>query len=285
VLLFAVAAAVMELVFSQAAWAWGPAVHTAISCRILEQAHLLMPFAAQVIMSHPLEFLYGSFAADFFVGKGQKKKAGHSHNWETAFRFLAEAGDEREASYAYGFLSHLAADIPAHNYFVPNLIHQASTWKRMGHLYWEARADYHIGPVYMRIAKEVLTMEDLGCDRMLISAVGKRLNGLKTRRKLYTQTVRFSDFLNTTTSPLFIERSARYQISESYLASMLSLSYRLAVDILRNPGGSPCLGFDPIGSRNLSVAGRNCLRNRLLLRANGKERGPLFPVDSKLLSI
>ncbi len=285
VLLFLALSAAAELLFSDAAWAWGPAVHTAIACNILEKASILLPAVAQVILSHPLEYLYGSLAADFFVGKGQKSKAGHSHNWETGFRFLAEAGEEKEASYAYGFLSHLAADIPAHNYFVPNLIHQASTWKRMGHIYWEARADHHMGAHYMRIAREVLTMEDLGCDRLLISAVGKRLNGLKTRRKLYTQTVKFSDFLSTTPSPLLVEWGARYRISEPYLAFMVSLSYRLAKDILRNPGGSACLGFDPIGSRNLLIAGRHRFRNRLLHKVNGREPAPIFAVDRELLEV
>jgi hypothetical protein len=274
----------LDLVFSSSALAWGPAVHTAIACHILENTAPLMASLASTIRAYPLEYLYGSLSADFFVGKGQKRKAGHSHNWETGRRFLSEAADDREASYAYGFLSHLAADVVAHNYFVPNLIHRASTWKRMGHIYWEARVDQHLGPMYMRIAREVLTMERLGCDDMLQSAVGKRRQGLKTRRRIFTQSVKFADYLNAFQPPAMFQRSPHYRISPDYISFTVGLSYRLVRDLLSNPETSPCLGFDPIGTRNLLIAGRYRFFNRMCQALRPRE-APLFQVDEELLRL
>ncbi len=274
----------LDFVFSSAAWAWGAAVHTAIACNILENTAPLLAAVSEVIRAYPLEYLYGSLSADFFVGKGQKKKSGHSHNWETGFRCLTDSGDDREASYAYGFLSHLAADVVAHNYFVPNLIHRASTWKRMGHLYWEARADLHVGGMYIRLAKEVLGMEQLGCDRMLKSAAGKRSNGLKTRRRIYTQSVKFSDYLQTFPSPALFERGPNHRMSAEYLSFTLGLSYRLVRDLLAHPATSACLSFDPIGARNLLIAGRHRFLNRMRRVAHPHE-GPLFVVDEALLEL
>ncbi len=274
----------LDLVFSTSAWAWGAAVHTAIACHILENtAHALASIGA-VIRAYPLEYLYGSLSADFFVGKGQKRKTGHSHNWETGQRCLSEAADDREASYAYGFLSHLAADVVAHNYFVPNLIHRASAWKRMGHIYWEARVDLHLGPLYTRIAKEVLTMEHLGCDDMLRSAVGKRRQGLKTRRRIYTQSVKFADYLNAFRSPAPLQRGPGYRISPDYISFTVGLSYRLVQDLLMNPETSPCLSFDPIGARNLLIAGRYRFLNRMYQTIR-PDRAPLFQVDEQLLRL
>jgi hypothetical protein len=273
----------IELVFSTGAWAWGAAVHTVIACNILDQATSILPAIADIIRAYPLQYVYGNLAADFFVGKGQKKKKGHSHNWDTGFRCLEEAGDEQEASYAYGFLSHLAADVIAHNYFVPNLICNAFTWKRMGHIYWEAKADYEMGHLYTRIAREVLTMSDLGCDDMLISAVGNRRNGLKTRRKIYTQTVKFSEFLYMAPSSPFPERRSRTRIFGQYLGFTAGLAYRLVLDFLKNPGTSPCLSYDPIGSENLFIAGRHHCRDRW--QQLGRPKSPLFPVDEELLDI
>ncbi|MFH1491464.1 MAG: hypothetical protein ABII06_21350, partial [Pseudomonadota bacterium] len=37
---------------------------------------------------------------------------------------------------------------------------------------------------------------------------------------------------------------------------MVHLSYRLVRDILKHPVSSTCLSYDPIGSRNLRLAGR-----------------------------
>lgn len=271
----------LDLVFSRGALAWGPAVHTVIACNILEQAASILPAVAEIIRAYPLEYVYGNLAADFFVGKGQKKKEGHSHNWETGFRCLQDVEDDREASYAYGFLSHLAADVVAHNYFVPNLLCQASTWKRMGHLYWEARADHRMGGAYIRLAREILSMDHLGCDQMLISAVGKRRNGLKTRRRIYTQSVKFSDYLYLPSS--FLERGARFRVSDEYLGFAIGLAYRLVRDVLTKPETSPCLSYDPIGSENLMIAGRHLFRNRWLQLERPKT--PFFPVDEELLDV
>jgi len=167
---------ILQLVFAGSAFAWGPAIHTVIACRIIEEANHLLPAIASIIQSFSLEYVYGSMAADFFIGKGQKKKKGHSHNWASGFRLLDEVMDEREAAYAYGFLSHLAADIVAHNYFVPDAIHRVSTWKRAGHLYSEAIADYFVGPFYMRIARDILSMDQLVATLLHLLGIGAILS-------------------------------------------------------------------------------------------------------------
>jgi hypothetical protein len=245
------------------AWAWGPAIHTAIACRILQNGIAILPAIAEIIKSFPREFVYGSLSADFFVGKGTKPKEGHSHNWQTGFRLLHKSRGDQEAAYAYGFLSHLAADVIAHNYFVPNLIHQVSTWRKVGHLYWEAKADHSVGPMYMKIAKEVLAEDELCCDDLLKAAVGKKRNGLKTRRQIFTQTVKLSDYFTNSVPITLIDMSTRYRISPPYLAFMANLSYDLVRDVLMHPYSSPCLSFDPIGSLNLRLAGQSAVLSRL----------------------
>jgi hypothetical protein len=286
IFLFLGASLVCHLIFAENVWAWGPAIHTVIGCKILEQITLILPAVAGVIRSFPLEYLYGSLAADFFVGKGQRKRDGHPHNWETGFQFLNGAGEDREVAYGLGFLSHLAADVVAHNYFVPNLIHSVSTWKRMGHIYWEAKADHFVGPLYMKIAKGVLSMEALDCDHLLKSAVGRGRNGFKTRKHLFTQTVKISDLFNGAQPMYFASRGSRYgpryQISEDYLISMIDLAYRLVRDFLKNPGSSPCLSFDPIGSRNLRLASRNGVLSKIFHTARPMYQ---FTVDEELLTL
>lgn len=271
-----------QLIFADATWAWGPAVHMVIASSILGDAAAVMPAIAGVIQAFPLEFVYGNLAADFFVGKGLKHKKGHSHNWETGFRFLEKVGEEQEASYAYGFLSHLAADIVAHNYFVPSLLHRYSAWKRLGHLYWEAKADHSVGPLYTSMAREVLSMEHLGCDELLKIAVNRRGNGLGARKRIYTQSVKFTDYLNHSMSIHLVNWASRYQISPEYLAFMIQLSYRLVRDLLTHPGSSPCLSYDPIGSRNLWLAGKNGLLSKFL---NLPRSDCSFRVDQELLEI
>jgi len=281
-LLFGAVLVATQFGLVDAAWAWGPAVHTAIACNILDNLALILPSVGSVIQSFPLEYLYGSLAADFFVGKGQKPKKGHSHNWESGFRMLEEARDDREAAYGHGFLCHLAADVIAHNYYVPNLIHRHSKWKRMGHLYWEAKADNWVGRIYTRIAKELLNMEELSCDDLLKAAVGKGRNGLRAKRRFLVQTIRMSEYITSSQPAVLLTKNSRYQVSDEYVGFMVYLSSRLARDILNHPYSSPCLSYDPIGSENLRLASQHAILSRVFDLPRPQYQ---FVVDDELLML
>jgi hypothetical protein len=270
----------IQLFFVSGAWAWGPAIHTVIACTVIDELGQILPSIAHIIQSFSLEYIYGNIAADFFIGKGQKKREGHSHNWETGFRFLTEAKSDREEAYAYGFLSHLAADVVAHNYFVPDLIHRLYTWKRIGHLRSEAIADQFAGSFYLRVAKEILTMKQLDCDALLKSVVKKNNHGLKARRNLFTQSVKLSDYLYCL--PIMSSKSRTPRISQEYLAFMVDLSYRLVKNFLSYPDSSPCLVHDPIGSENLQLASQNGVISRILNNHNPTYQ---FPIDQRLLRL
>ncbi|MFC1821392.1 zinc dependent phospholipase C family protein [Thermodesulfobacteriota bacterium] len=272
---------ILGFISAGSAWAWGPAVHTVIACRLLEETSLILPAIAQILRAYPLEYLYGSLSADFFIGKGQKPKSGHSHNWEAGYIFLNEARDDRQAAYACGFLSHLAADVVAHNYFVPNLIRVASTWKRLGHIYWEAKADHFVGPAYTRMAREVLKTEQPDCDDLLRVAV-QRHKTLKARRHVYKQSVKISDYLSQKQQFFQNPGRIRYQISHQYLGYMIGLSFRLVKHFMAHPYSSPCLSHDPIGSRNLRLAGQKLILSKLLSTPQSRHH---FPVDEELLRL
>jgi len=271
-----------QLVLTDSAWAWGPAIHTAIACNMLNDLSAILPSIASVIQSFPLEYIYGNMAADFFLGKGQKKRDGHSHNWETGLKILNEVRDDNEAAYTYGFLSHLAADIVAHNYFVPDLIHRISSWKKMGHVYSEIVADRYMGPFYMRMARDILSTERLECDRLFKSVAIRNRRGLKTKKHIFTQTVKVSDYLYYLPQIPSFKKKSRYMVSQDHLEIMTELSCRLVKHILSYPDTSPCLSYDPIGSRNIRLASQNGVVSRLFNNHYPQYR---FPVDQELLEL
>lgn len=260
--------------------AWGPGVHTAIALGSLDAASQFLPFVGRIITSFPIEYLYGSLSADFFIGKGKKKRSGAPHNWEGGFKFLKDAGDDREASYALGFLSHLAADVIAHNFFIPNLISAYPGKGKMGHLFWEVRSDYLIGPAYTSMANGVLNMDHKVCDDLLQLLDGKKRNRLKTKKRFFTQTVKFSDYLYTTRSLFFENRAVRGRVFHDYLAMMVDLSRRVVYDFLKTPYSSPCLKYDPIGTKNLALAKGTRTFHKIFRPATAY---PRFDVDEKLL--
>jgi Zinc dependent phospholipase C len=234
----------LQLIFADDAMAWGAGVHMLAAYHCLARAGDFLPSIGKVIMLYPMAFLYGSLAADFFIGKG--KSTHHSHDWPGGGRILGEAGNDRELAYAYGFLAHLAADVVAHNFFITALA-KSSPPKRAGHVYWEARADYAIGPAYTMVAKQVLRLDHLACDAFLKQVTGKRTRGLKTKKQIYTRSVSFSHYLYENHSGLFMGKLSRDPLLARHLASMVNLSCMASSDFLKNPGASPCLLHHPLG--------------------------------------
>jgi hypothetical protein len=274
--------ALKELIFCDGAWAWGPVVHTVISCNILESCSQILPAIASVIQTFPNEYIYGAISADFFLWKGQKKKKGHSHNWETGFKFLQGVSSDKEAAYAYGFLSHLAADVIAHNYFVPDLIHRTLRSKRIGHFYTEAVADRFVDLLYLKIAREILSMNHKDYDKVLrLSAVRNRY-GLRARKHIYIQSVKISDYLYCL--PVFYDRGKGrpYNMKDGRLSFMIGLSFRLVKDLLSYPDSSACLSYDPIGSDNLRLATKGRILSKLF---NNRQSSCQFPISQELLEL
>lgn len=127
--------------FAATSFAWGPGVHMAIGNAVLANAEMLPIAVARLLLANSAIFLYGCLSADIFIGKGSKAKRKHSHNWQTGFALLDEAKQSHLEAYSLGYLSHLAADIVAHNYYVPNLMRHAPPGGRLSHVYIEMLAD------------------------------------------------------------------------------------------------------------------------------------------------
>lgn len=253
-----VGATFLQALWPESAFAWGPAVHTVVALSVLDGVSEMLPQVGTIISARPIEYIYGSLAADFFIGKTRRWATRHIHNWKGGLRLLREAKGRREQAYAYGFLSHLAADVVAHNLFVPNMMSLFPRPKRAGHLYWEAKADYLMGPAYMKVAKGVLFMDHEVCDELLKNVTGKR-NGLKAKKRIFTQTVKFSDYLYGAYPELFSTRPWLASGFANQAFSMVSLSAKLVLDFLKDPASCPCLASDPLGKRAMEAVSRKGL--------------------------
>ena len=129
------------LLGTEPAWAWGPATHIGLAGSVLDQLGLLPFGVAAVLGRHRLAYLFGSMATDVVFAKRLSRVRQFCHHWSTGFRLLEKASDERAQAFAYGYLSHLAADTVAHGKFVPRQIVVSGSSVNLGHLYWELRAD------------------------------------------------------------------------------------------------------------------------------------------------
>ena len=141
---------------SEAAFAWGPATHIGLSGAALGQLALLPGAIAAILGRNALSYLYGSIAADVVFAKRWSRVKQFCHHWSTGFRLLETAEDERAQAFAYGYLSHLAADTVAHGKYIPHQIATCRSTQNFGHFYWELRADSaQPEPTWLRL-QEVL---------------------------------------------------------------------------------------------------------------------------------
>ncbi|UCF34086.1 MAG: zinc dependent phospholipase C family protein [Phycisphaerales bacterium] len=138
-LLVMTAAAV--LLVTQPALAWGPATHIGLGEAALAHLSLLPAAVGALLARHRIAFLFGNIAADIVFAKRLSRVRRFCHHWSTGFKLLHSAPSDRNKAFAYGYISHLAADTVAHGKFVPHQITQHETTVAFGHLYWELRAD------------------------------------------------------------------------------------------------------------------------------------------------
>lgn len=252
--LFSVAV-VMVLLAPGEAFAWGPGVHTAAARFVLANLDLVPSAVAALVTQFPNTYLYGCLSADFFVGKGTRIRPGHSHNWESARRLFAVAHSPQLRAHALGYASHLAADVVAHNYYVPGVMVRSPLPGNLVHAYVEAQADSRLTGGH-GLKGELSRPSQRIVDRSLVEALEKNSFSYLCRKRMFRSSVVLAGLKGWNRSLRFAERVMPLPDGQESLEDMFELSLRAVLDILHDPAGSVLLRFDPIGSRHLALARR-----------------------------
>jgi hypothetical protein len=193
---------------------------------------------------------------------------------------LAETDSDPTKAFCYGYLAHLAADIGAHNFYIPNQLYLTSTTLRFGHVYWEYRADSQIDDKYWELARRVVEFENDDNDLSLENAVKRKLISFQAKKRMYVRVLNLTDFDRWRQACAFVERNSRWRVPQGYVEQLRSLSISLAIEFLRDPENSVCLDYDPVGTRNISRAKR--LRRTTLRLTGEKPINGIFEIPSDL---
>ncbi len=263
------------------ALAWGPGVHLAVGDYLLGNLDLLPEMAARILAADPRGFLYGALSPDIFLGKGCRMKPAHSHNWATARAVHDQADTLHLAAHALGYLTHLAADVVAHNYYVPNLLASVPVGGRLPHVYLEMQADAWVD-WDASFARRLLSRGPEPADWSMVKATGKNRSLFLLRKELFSRSFHLWESPLSARSLRLAERRLPLLGNRELMHSMFDLALDLATHVLQDPEHSPVLDFDPIGSRNLRRAGR---LSRSLRRAWRRDQELAFPVAPMLLEL
>ena len=239
----------------ETAHAWGPVTHLHVGLEALRQLHLFAHSLRMVLLTFPYDFLYGCIAADIIFAKGLAKLHEHSHSWPVAFGVLEEASSPQQEAFSYGYLCHLAADVVAHNVFIPESVVKAYPSKTFRHLYWEVRFDALAKPELWDLSREIARLPQHEEDDQLLELVVKRtLFSFKTDKRIFHSLLVLNRMEQWQRMLSLHSKKSQWQISQADANRYHELSLKATLDFLVRGKQASCVRMDPIGKNALFTA-------------------------------
>ena len=256
------------------ALAWGPISHLAHGSEVLRELTILGPSLQQLLTRYPTEYLYGCVGADITLGKKYTHAMqAHCHSWEVGWQVVAAAESDAQRAFAYGYLSHLAADVYSHNHFVPTQLVVSFRARTLRHVYWEARFDSMQDPDYRGIVSDLRRQCFPECDRageesrgahhLLLPHQQAHLR-LGARLPRLGQWHRFMQHVST---------RSRHHLPEPVVRRYNRAVHRNIVDLLQRGKRSDCQSADPTGPEALTLAKDVRRSLKALVRRRGDHAG------------
>lgn len=268
----AIAVVALLLVTPSTAWAWTPGTHVFLGDAVLGNLSLVPSHIAALLAAHPADFLYGSIAADTSIAKKYAEVGRHCHSWHVGLEIHDEADSPALQSFALGYLAHLAADVVAHNFFVPRQLAVTSSTTALGHSYWESRIDTHIGDPWPRRARELLHLDHGRSDQHLDRILSPTLFGTPTNRRIFRGMVYVTDTDSWQRIFQLVSEKSRWDLGDAEVGRYLSRSFDYIVDLFQAWDRSEPFRFDPSGDKPLREAKKV---RRLARRQGGDIRAAL----------
>lgn len=263
-----VAALIAIALFPSDALAWTPGTHVYLGDAVLRSLPMLPGNIAGLLGAFPYDFLYGSIAADTSIAKKYAAAGRHSHSWAVGFDILGRARDDPLRAFSYGYLAHLAADVVAHNAFVPFQLAITSSTTGFGHSYWETRFETHLGDWAPRRAKELILLDHSRSDGHLDRILSPTIFSTPTNRRIFRGMVVAADMESwQRVFQLMLERS-RWDLADHLVSGHLTMAFDYVMDLLMRLDASDPMRFDPSGHDRLRMAKRI---RRTALRTGGED--------------
>jgi hypothetical protein len=256
-LLCAAVTGIALLLLPDPAHAWGPITHLAHGSEVLKGFTILGAGLQQLLTSFPTEYLYGCIGADITLGKKYTAPMqAHCHSWDVGWQVLEEANTEAERAFAYGYLSHLAADVFSHNHFVPTQLVISFRARALRHVYWEARFDIMQDPEYRDIVRDLRKRRFAACDALVERVVARTIFSFKTNKRIFDSVLAFHDWDNWHRFMENVSERSRYHFPEHLVDDYNAACQANIFDVLRRGRHADCQEEDPSGLVALTTAKR-----------------------------
>jgi len=261
------------------AWAWGPGTHLEIARSILTNPGLITESVRELILAFPHDFICGTLSADIVIGKNLVDELRHCHNWKVGFQILRRARGGSQKAFAYGYLSHLAADTVAHNHFVPEMMIRSFPTHTLRHLYWELRFDSLAAEEAWGLNRALAKDECADNYRLLDSVIKGTPLSFGTNKAIFSGFLFLNRIKSWQKTLSLINRGSRWPLPTGARERFMKSSVMAVEDVLNNKDEARCIKKDPTGRRSLRAAG---LTRKRLKRSNGIGKEWHCPLGNKL---
>ncbi|MGH7508560.1 MAG: zinc dependent phospholipase C family protein [Gemmatimonadales bacterium] len=256
------------LVVPDQAQAWTPGTHIYLGESVLANLSYLPAAVADLLRSHPHAFLYGNIAADSSIAKHYAPLGRHCHYWHVGQEIHDLAPSDSLRAFGLGYLSHLAADTIAHNYFVPRQLMLTSSTAAVGHSYWETRVEAHLGDAYARAAKDVILLNHASADAHLDRIIAPTIFSVRTNRRLFRGMVHLTETTSWQRASQVAREYSRWPLTDLDVERHLGLSFDFMIELLTESAVS-ARHLDPSGERPLKTAKE--MRRRVMRDAGRRD--------------
>lgn len=262
-------ALVLVAILPASALAWTPGTHVYLGEAVLRAPELLPPGIAELVRAFSYDFLYGSIAADTSIAKKYAVTGRNCHAWSVGLEIYDKARDEPLRAFALGYLAHLAADVVAHNYFVPYRLTVTSSTVALGHSYWENRFETHLGERVSRRARELILLDHSRSDAHLDRILSPTIFSTPTNRRIFRGMVRVADSDSWQRIFQLMSEQSRWDLVDIDVNGYLGRAFDFVIDVLSRLEHSEPQALDPSGTRALRMAKR--VRREALVVGGARE--------------
>lgn len=241
--------------FPDCAVAWGPISHLAHGSELLHTLTTLNGALQQLLAAHPLAYLYGCIGADITMAKRfTLPMQAHCHSWLVGWKIVDAAETDTERAFAYGYLSHLAADVFSHNHFVPTQLLVSFRARTLRHTYWEARFDSMQSTKYRGILRLLRRHRFAECEALLRRVVARTIVPFRTGKQIFNSVLAFHDWDNWHRLMRAVSRRSPYDLSTDLVERYNQVCLHHIQDVLRHGKRARCQAADPTGLEALTRA-------------------------------
>ncbi|UCD23422.1 MAG: zinc dependent phospholipase C family protein [Gemmatimonadota bacterium] len=247
------------------AHAWTPGTHIFLGESVLANLAQLPLAVADLLRAFPYDYLYGNIAADTSIAKKYVPVGRHCHSWNVAHEIHDTADTDPLRAFGLGYISHLAADTIAHNFYVPRQLVVTSRTIALGHSYWESRFEGHLGEDYARTAMDIVRRDHASSDAHLDRILAPTIFSVRTSRRLFRGMVGVTETQSWQRAFQILAETSRWDLGDDVIERHMAVSFQLIMEVLSQTD-SLAKRLDPAGESSLQLAKRmrvDVMRNRL----------------------